>query len=220
VVELTLTLALLTGAGLMTRSFLKLYSVDLGIETDHLLTMRTQLVFAKYPKPEQRQLFFQTLEERVAALPGVVGAGVTTALPLDPWSDLPLEAEGLATGAAASRPRVQAIDVTTRYFAAMGIELVRGRGLTDADGMPGAETIVVNQHLASQLFGTGDPLGRRVRLMIGPDQNTPGPWMTIAGVAADMQEAAANRIADRRRDRHPHDRRSVGTDGGRAGSGA
>jgi putative ABC transport system permease protein len=188
VVELTLTLALLTGAGLMTRSFLKLYSVDLGIETDHLLTMRTQLVFAKYPKPEQRQLFFQTLEERVAALPGVVGAGVTTALPLDPWSDLPLEAEGLATGAAASRPRVQAIDVTTRYFAAMGIELVRGRGLTDADGMPGAETIVVNQHLASQLFGTGDPLGRRVRLMIGPDQNTPGPWMTIAGVAADMQE--------------------------------
>ncbi len=188
VVELTLTLALLTGAGLMTRSFLKLYSVDLGIETEHLLTMRTQLVFAKYPKPEQRQLFFEALEERVAALPGVVGAGVTTALPLDPWSDLPLEAEGLATGAAASRPRVQGIGVTTRYFAAMGIELVRGRGLTDADGMPGAETIVVNQHLASQLFGTGDPLGRRVRLMVGADQNTPGPWMTIAGVAADIRQ--------------------------------
>jgi putative ABC transport system permease protein len=187
VVELTLTLALLTGAGLMARSFLNVYAIDLGVDTDRVLTMRTQLVFAKYPTPDQRQLFFETLEQRVAALPGVSVAGVTTALPLEPWSDLPIEVEGRPAGAAAANPRVQAIEITPRYFEAMGIGLRRGRGLTVADARPGAEAIVVSQHLASQVFAGEEPLGRRIRLLTGPDQNVPGPWMTIAGVADDIK---------------------------------
>ena len=75
VAELTLTLALLTGAGLMARSFLKLYTLDLGFETNHLLTLRTQLVESKYPKPEQRQIFFDSLLARLRALPGVTQRG-------------------------------------------------------------------------------------------------------------------------------------------------
>jgi len=187
VVELTLTLALLTGAGLMARSFLKVYAFDMGIETDHVLTMKTQLVFAKYPKPEQRQLFFETLEQRVASLPGVVGAGVTSVLPLDQWGSPPVEVEGRPSGPARSDQPVQTVDVTPRYFETMGIGLVRGRGLTSADGMPGAEAVVVNQSFASQLLAGEEPIGRRIRLMTGLEQNVPGPWMTIAGVAVDIR---------------------------------
>jgi predicted permease len=187
VVELTLTLALLTGAGLMARSFLKLYAFDMGIETSHLLTMRTQLVFAKYPTPEQRRLFFETLQERVAALPGVIGAGVATTLPLEMWASSTVDVEGRPSGPAAAGQQVQTVDVTPRYFETMGIPLVRGRGLKSTDGVPGAETIVVNQYLASQLFAGEDAIGRRIRLMTGPDQNVPGPWMTIAGVAGNIR---------------------------------
>jgi putative ABC transport system permease protein len=188
VIELTLTLALLTGAGLMARSFLKVYAVDLGIETDHLLTMRTQLVFAKYPKPEQRRLFFETLEQRVGTLPGVVGAGVTTALPLDPWGPYPVQVDGRTAGPATTGLQVQAIDVTPRYLETIGIDVLRGRGLTSEDGRPGSEAIVVNQQLAAGLFGGEEPIGRRIRLLSGLEQNVPGPWMTIAGVTASMQE--------------------------------
>jgi putative ABC transport system permease protein len=187
VVELTLTLALLTGAGLMARSFLKVYAFEMGIETSHLLTMRTQLVFAKYPTPEQRRLFFETLEERVAALPGVMAAGVATTLPLEMWASSTVDVEGRPSGPAASGQQVQTVDVTPRYLETMGIPLVRGRGLKSTDGVPGAETIVVNQYLASQLFAGEDAIGRRIRLMTGPDQNVPGPWMTIAGVAANIR---------------------------------
>jgi len=187
VVELTLTLALLTGAGLMARSFLKVYAFEMGIETDHVLTMKTQLVFAKYPKPEQRQLFFETLEQRLGALPGVVGAAVTTVLPLEPWASYPIDVEGRPPSAAASSDVVQTNDVTPRYFETMGIDILRGRGLTKADGLPGAEAIVVNQYFASQLLAGEDAIGRRIRLMAGPEQNVPGPWMTIVGVAANIQ---------------------------------
>jgi predicted permease len=187
VVELTLTLALLTGAGLMARSFLKVYAFDMGIETEHVLTMKTHLVAARYPKPELRLLFFEALEQRVRALPGVASAGVTTALPLDMWASTTVEVQGRSSGPASGH-QVQAIDVTPRYFETMGIALVRGRGLASTDGMPGAEAIVVNQHFASQRFPGEDPLGRRIRLMTGPDQNVPGPWMTIAGVAANIRQ--------------------------------
>ena len=69
VAEITLTLVLLTGAGLMIRSFLKLYSMDLGVETSHVLTMRTTLSSVKYPTPEQRQQFFDALLRGSAPCP-------------------------------------------------------------------------------------------------------------------------------------------------------
>jgi putative ABC transport system permease protein len=187
VVELTLTLALLTGAGLMARSFLKVYAFDMGIETDHVLTMKTHLVFAKYPQPEQRQLFFESLEQRIAALPGVVGAAVTSVLPLDLWAAYPVDVEGRPSSPAASGQQVQTNDVSPRYFETVGIDILRGRGLTKADGLPGSEGIVVNQYFASQLLAGEEAIGRRIRLMTGPEQNVPGPWMTIVGVAANIR---------------------------------
>jgi putative ABC transport system permease protein len=81
--ELALTLILLAGAGLMVRSFLALYSMDLGVESGHLLTMRTELSQQKYATPEHRQLFVDALLPRLRAVPGVANAAVASNLPLN-----------------------------------------------------------------------------------------------------------------------------------------
>ena len=187
--ELALTLALLTGAGLMARSFLKLYSLDLGFETAHLLTLRTQLVESKYPKPEQRQIFFDALQRRIRALPGVTHAALTSTLPLGGAGQFRFEIEGQpAVGDPASRPRVSVVDAGPGYFETLGVTLQRGRAFAEADGAPGSEVIVINRRLATEYFATVEPLGRRIRLMQGPKEDQPGPWLTVVGVSPTIRQ--------------------------------
>ena len=85
----------------MARSFLKLYSLDLGFETGHLLTLRTQLVESKYPKPEQRQIFFDALQARIRALPGVTQRrdGVDAAARREPVSSSSRSKDGRSADA-------------------------------------------------------------------------------------------------------------------------
>jgi predicted permease len=188
VAELTLTLALLTGAGLMARSFLKLYTLDLGFETSHLLTLRTQLVDGKYPKPEQRQIFYDSLLARLRALPGVTQAGMASTLPLGGSGSSLYEIEGRAVSTAPTRPRVSVVDAGPGYFETLGVQALRGRVIRETDGAPGAEVIVINQRLASELFANEDPLGRRMRLMEGPKEDKPGPWLTVVGVSPTVRQ--------------------------------
>ena len=188
VAELTLTLALLTGAGLMARSFLKLYSLDLGFETGHLLTLRTQLVESKYPKPEQRQIFFDALLARLRALPGVTGAAMASTLPLAGAGGSSFEIEGRPVTDPANRPRVSVVDAGPGYFETLGVTIQRGRSFREADGTPGNEVIVINQRLATELLANEDPMGRRIRLMQGPKEDQPGPWLTIVGVSPTIRQ--------------------------------
>ncbi len=188
VAELTLTLALLTGAGLMARSFLKLYTLDLGFETNHLLTLRTQLVESKYPKPEQRQIFYDSLLARLRALPGVTQAGMASTLPLSGSGSSLYEIEGRPVSTAPTRPRVSVVDAGPGYFETLGVQALRGRVIRETDGAPGAEVIVINQRLASELFANEDPLGRRMRVMEGPKEDKPGPWLTVVGVSPTIRQ--------------------------------
>jgi putative ABC transport system permease protein len=188
VVELTLTLALLTGAGLMARSFLKLYSLDLGFETDHLLTLRTQLIASKYPKPEQRQLFFDTLQERLRAIPGVSGVALASTLPLGGAGSLKYEIEGQPAGDAATRPRLSLVTTSPGYFETLGVPVHRGRDFVQSDGTPGSQVALVNQRLAAQFPPGDDPIGRRIRVLTGPNEDEPGPWFTIVGVSPTIRQ--------------------------------
>jgi putative ABC transport system permease protein len=188
VAELTLTLALLTGAGLMARSFLKLYSLDLGFETGHLLTLRTQLVESKYPKPDERRIFFDALLARIRALPGVTHAAMASTLPLAGTGEFRFEIEGRPVSDATNRPRVSVVDAGPGYFETLGVTIQRGRGFREADGTPGAEVIVINQRLATELLANEDPMGRRIRLMQGPKEDQPGPWLTIVGVSPTIRQ--------------------------------
>ena len=186
--ELALTLALLTGAGLMARSFLKLYSLDLGFETGHVLAFRTQLVESKYPKPEERRIFFDALQQRIRALPGVTHAALASTLPLGGTGEFKFEIEGQPFSSETTRPRVAAVDVGPGYFETLGVAIQRGRTFVEADGAAGAEVIVINRRLATEFFAATEPLGRRIRLMQGSKEDQPGPWLTIVGISPTIRQ--------------------------------
>lgn len=197
VVELALTIVLLVGAGLMIRSFLKLYSLDLGARTDHLLTMSIGLPDQKYPKPEQRQIFYESLMTRLQAVPGMQVSAMASAIPFGGSDQRRLEIDGKPVAAETQKPRVAYIAISPQYFDVVAAPLRRGRGFTETDGGPGGEVAIVNERFAAQHFTNEDPVGRRIRLLTGDGRTQPKPatppppepkWLTIVGISPTIRQ--------------------------------
>jgi putative ABC transport system permease protein len=184
VAEVALSLVLLVGAGLLLRSFTTLMGVDLGFQPDHVIAMSVNLPKLRYPTPLSRLQFFQQLDERVRALPGVQADAYANQMPLrGGWgSGIALDGNSdLRAG-----PDFQAVSLG--YFQTLGIPLLRGRSLTaqDSDGqMPVA---VVNQEFARELLHGGDPIGHFMQR--GPT----APKITIVGVVNDIRRAGKTDI--------------------------
>jgi putative ABC transport system permease protein len=192
VAELALTLVLLAGAGLMMRSFLTLYRLDVGVDTAHLLTMRLALPAQKYPTIESRRAFFERLDQRIAEISGIQAGMITTNMPLGGGNGRLLAVEGRPLAAADQAPSVTQVMIGPRYFETLGLRIVRGRGFDDLDGTAGHETAIINQRFATMHFGGEDPLGRRIKLT--PDGAlVPGAavptWVTIVGVSPSIRQA-------------------------------
>jgi predicted permease len=201
VVEIALTIILLTGAGVMTRAFLALYRDDIGIKTGYLMTMRLALPNAKYPKPELRQAFFDRLEPRLAGMAGAESVALATNLPPQGGGRRLLEIEGARHTEGTNWPEVTTVTIGTNYFETLGAPIRAGRGFNDTDGKPGFETVVINQKFASQMFPGEDPIGRRVRFPLrqpntppptGPNaaNQTPPVWRTIVGIAPTLRHGS------------------------------
>ena len=153
VAELALSLMLLVGTGLMVRSFLLLRAVDPGIRPEHVLTLRAALPTPKGEPSEQDRAhwvaWFARATTRLAALPGVRAAAAADILPFDGNdSRYTFEIEGEAPRRAADLPHEEVRQVTARYFDALGIALVRGRGFSDGDHAAAPHVAVINQALA------------------------------------------------------------------------
>ncbi|MDP9324230.1 MAG: ABC transporter permease, partial [Acidobacteriota bacterium] len=127
VVELALTIVLLAGAGLMIRSFLKMYSMDIGVDTSRMLTMRLSLADKKYPTPEQRRLFYDALVPRLSAIPGVAAASITGAPPGAGAESRQLEIEGRPAADPKKLPEVTTLFVSDTYFDTLGVTMRQGR---------------------------------------------------------------------------------------------
>jgi len=195
VLELALTLVLLVGAGLMIRSFLKLYTLDVGIDTRHLVAMRLQLTDAKYKTPDARRAFYDRLAPRVAAIPGVEAASLTTSVPPFGANQRSIEIEGRPLPAA-GQPSIDAMVVTVSpdFFRTAGLQVRRGRLFGEADGSPGSETMVVSDAFAAKLFPGEDVLGRRIRWAVPPPRAGQTPpavpvWRTIVGIVPAVRHA-------------------------------
>jgi predicted permease len=186
VAELALTIVLLTGAGLMVRSFLKMYTLDLGIDPDRLLTMRLGLAERKYPTPASWVEFHERLAERLNAAAGVEAATVASALPLGGGPRRSLEIEGRALAPGDRAPDVSVISAGLRYFDAIGVTARKGRVLNATDGTPGAEAAVVNERFAARFFPDTDPVGQRIRLT--EDRGKPSAWIAIVGVTPSIRQ--------------------------------
>jgi len=188
IAELTLTLVLLAGAGLMMRSFLKLYSLDIGIDTNNLLTMRTQLSQQRYETPEQRRVFADAVLTRLGALPGVEHAALTSHAPMMGGNWRGFAIEGRTPPADVEAPRGSVVVVTPGYFDTLGVSAQRGRLFRDTDGSAGNEVVVVNERFAARYFPGEDAVGQRIRLTPVSESSTE-PWLTIVGVTPVVRQS-------------------------------
>jgi predicted permease len=199
VLELALTLVLLVGAGLMVRSFLKIYTLDLGIRTANLMTMRMQLPEVKYPTPETRRAFYDRLAPRLASIPGADSVALTTAVPPFGAGRRGLDIEGRPVRKADEEaPQIVVVTISPGFFETAGVQLLRGRVFRDTDGAAGSETIIINQRLASQYFKGEDPIGRRIRFAERPSvpgqlapstPRQPEVWRTIVGICPSLRHS-------------------------------
>jgi putative ABC transport system permease protein len=211
--EVAFALMLLVGAGLLVESFRRLHAVKPGFNPDRVLTCAISLPESKYDNPRIVS-FFDQLLERVRALPGVVAAGATMTLPLQNpnggyWTGLNVEGRPVATRE--SIPVVSLSQVTTGYFGAIGIPILKGRLFSEQDNISQSSKVaIINATIARRYFAGIDPVGRRIRF----GESDREPWITVVGVVGD---AALQSLADPRFSQVyvPH---GQGTGGGPAGN--
>jgi putative ABC transport system permease protein len=186
VAEIALTLVLLAGAGLMIRSFFKLYTTDAGVDVSRMLTMRLTLAEKKYPDEAQRQLFYDALLPRLAALPGVAAASFATTPPMAGADIRTLDIEGRPEPVKpAGKPEVSTMFVSHGYFDTLALPVRQGREWQD--GTAGLEEVVVNTRFASQYLAGEEAIGKRIRLVDG-DSKKAAPWVTIVGIVPDVRQ--------------------------------
>lgn len=191
VVELALTIVLLAGAGLMIRSFMKLYAMDIGVDTTRMLSMRLALPDKKYPTAEKRQLFYEALLPHLAAIPGVAASSIASAPPGSGAGSRGIEFDGRPEPDPKKVPSVTLLYVSDGYFDTLGVTARQGRLLGKTDGDAGSEGVVVNTRFASQHYPGENVIGKRIRLQArttGPEANKTKPWMTIVGVTPSIRQ--------------------------------
>jgi putative ABC transport system permease protein len=161
VAEVALSLVLLAGAGLLMRSFVKLQTLDLGMNPNGVLHARLPLPRGQYRTAEEKRQFFSQLLARVQALPGVVSATAASTLP--PYGGIRSDVD---IPGKTHEQRWQTIYqlCSEGYFQTLEIQLRRGRLLSAADVNAGRAVVVVNQLFADRYFGDDDPIGREIRL--------------------------------------------------------
>ncbi len=186
VLEVALSLALLVGAGLLMRSFVALREVHLGLQPDHVLVVRLPLPPARYKTADQVTSFFRPLLLRLKAMPGVVEATETSALP--PYGGIGSEIE--ITGKShAEKWRALFQLCSEGYFPVLKLQFLTGRPFTEAEVNGAKKYAVVNQTFVKKYLGTDNPIGERIRLVELETVPDPvhDPWFEIIGVVADAK---------------------------------
>ena len=180
--EVALAVVLLIGAGLLVNSFIRLQQVSPGFDEKNLLTVRIDLP-NPYAQPEKKTLFFERLQQKVAALPGVEALGLVTELPLASQSaDLDFEIEGRPIQSNGGGPHADIRNVNHAYFQAMRIPLLTGRNFTESEVHENAKVVLISDELAGRYFAGEEALGQRLRL----SSLNPEPYEVI-GIVGDVR---------------------------------
>jgi putative ABC transport system permease protein len=185
VVEFALALALIAGAGLMIRNFERLIHRELGIDPNHLLTMKVSTTAQRYSTADARRALAARLVLEAQATAGVRAAGITTVNPLGggDWT-APISVEGLAATHAGASYSVNHRLITPGLLAAMGIQVFEGRALDEHDGEQSERVAIISQRMAQKYWPRQDALGKRVRV------NQPGrPWLRVVGIVNDVEDS-------------------------------
>ncbi|HET7459222.1 MAG TPA: ABC transporter permease [Gemmatimonadaceae bacterium] len=181
--EIALSVVLLVGALLLTRSYRNYESTDLGFDPHGVVAARLALPRADYPHRAQVQAFYARLLERLQQIPGVTGVGSAQGIPFNGWDvETTVELEGTPPARPGEEETAHFQSVTPGFLPTLGVGLVRGRWLTADDRDTLNPAALVNERMVATIFGGRDPIGRRLRVG-GPSQ----PYATVVGVVRDYR---------------------------------
>jgi putative ABC transport system permease protein len=186
VAEVALSLILLVGAGLLINSFLRLKNVDPGFRADNLLTMKVVLPEPRYREFDKRSAFYKDLLQRLQAVPGVSSAAVTTNLPLyRQGNSIGILIEGRPEPQPGQELIVVTRVVSPSYLETMGIQLLKGRFLSEQDEASGQRVVVISEAMANKFWPGEDAIGKRLS---GGRVNSQQDWRQVVGVVRDVRQ--------------------------------
>jgi len=185
--EVALSLVLLIGAGLMIKSLASVLKVDPGFNADNTITMNLALVGSRYATSTNQINFFQDVNSRIKALPGVQTAGLISSAPLSGG----VYAGGFSIEGLVPRPENEDLVADRRmtspnYFDALGVRLLQGRVFSDQDNQTSQGVAIVGESLARRFIPDEEPIGKRIKL---GGRDSTRPWLVIVGVAGDVHDS-------------------------------
>jgi putative ABC transport system permease protein len=187
IMEMSLAVVLLVGAGLMIRTFGMLRSVDPGFDAHNVLTMEMSLNGARFEKAAGVTQLVRDAQRRIESLPGVTAFASTCCLPLEGGFGLPFEIEGRPPSDPSNAPGAGWRTISPSYFDVFRIPLLRGRLFTDRDDAAAGRVVVINEGLAKQFWPKGDAVGQRILIGKGVGPEFAEPTREIIGVVGDVR---------------------------------
>ncbi len=187
IAEIALCAMLLSGAGLLIRSFLRVRDVNPGFNPRNVLTLELTMTGERYKDKQAVLAAYHELWQRLENLPGVTSAGAVTSLPLSQmfaWG--PITVEGRVPPPGEKFINADERMVSGHYFQAMQIMLREGRLFNDDDVANKLRVAIVDDYMAQQLWPNQDPIGKR--LHIGGISETDSPWITVVGVVDRVKQ--------------------------------
>ncbi len=189
IADVALAFVLLTGAGLLIRSFFQMQQVDLGFDSTNVITAQLPVLDKRFPDPAQLNAYLRQISSSVGSLPGVRDVALTSALPMQGWGyGMPFQIATHAFADPSHRPACFFKMISPSYFRAVGMKLRRGRSLDEHDGKGTSPVTVINESMAKRYFPGEDPIAKRILIQqIIPGKTQLGPEIAweVVGVVAD-----------------------------------
>ena len=183
VVQLAMSVVLLVGAGLLTKSFYGLLGEGPGFNAGSVWTARTTLGGPRYAARESWPRFQEEALEALRALPGVAEAGITSILPFTSMSDQgSIVMEDYVPPEGAAPPHAQHYSIDDGYLRALGVPFAVGRNFAAHEAEP---VVIVDENVADKYWPNGNALGQRLRMA---DTEAPDRWYTVVGVVAPVKQ--------------------------------
>ena len=192
--EIAVATVLLSGAGLMVHTMVRLARVDPGFDPHNLQTVMFALTGPQWPDAK-RQMFYGAVVERLRALPGVENAAITSSLPIlgsNWWTVFNTQGKTAEHWISVGEfPNADTVLVTASYFDTLRIPLVKGRYFDQTDTPDSAPVAIVSSNVARKFWPNEDPLGKQIRQ--GFPAEPFGPWRTIVGIVGDVRQQGVDR---------------------------
>jgi len=192
--EIALTMTLLVAAGLVLKSFSRMQALQLGYEPRNLFSARLELPWKTYSDREKIGVYTKALLEKVTAVPGIQSAGIGSNSPLMGGWQTGFWREEKGRPQPSDMLNANLEVVTGDYFQTFKVPLLRGRLLNERDTKDSPRVIVIDQAMAEQYFPGEDPIGKRLGVDVGNDNES---WVMseIVGVVAKMRFHAVDEMA-------------------------